>query len=144
MSHRRRPCQAGFPRRGGVVLIGVIVGLAIASAIWFSLIKTSMTERQVVRRQQWDIQARELALAALDRTAARLAADDTYTGETWRLPAEALDGRQAAAVVIEVSQVAQRPQRREIRVQASFPATGEQRASHTLKTTIDLASERDD
>jgi hypothetical protein len=125
-------------------LIGVIVGLAIASAIWFSLIRTALIERRVVRHQQATAQARELAWSAMERAAARLAADDGYEGETWSIPAAALGAAQAAEVKIEVSPHDTLPERRQIRIQARYGDSIEHRSSETLEASIDLSSERND
>ena len=143
MSYRRRQRWVRLNSdRAGAVLFAVIVGLAIASAIWFALVRTSVTERRVVRQQQWRVQADELAASALDRAVAQLAIDRKYEGEKWLIPADVLDGRHAAVVAIEVIRDEERPQASTIRVRATYPDEGTQRATETLETTVDLSAER--
>jgi hypothetical protein len=142
MSCRHQRRARPNSNRTGAVLFAVIVGLAIASAIWFALVKTAVIERRVVREQQWRLQADELAVSALERAAAQLAIDRKYEGEKWLVPADALDGRHAAAVAIEIIADEERPHRRTIRVRASYPDQGAQRATETLETFVDLSAER--
>src|SRR5688572_340070 len=124
--------------RTGAILFGVIVALAVASALWFALVKTAVTERQVVRRQQWSVQASELAASGLERAVARLASDREYTGENWLIPATALDGRHAAAVSIEITADEAQPEQRAVGVHVTYPDEGAHRASQRLKTVVDL------
>jgi type II secretory pathway component PulK len=142
MKSRQSSRRAAIAARRGVVLIAVIVGLAIAAAIWFAVIKTAVTERTVVRNQQWALQARELAMCGIERAAAQLAADSDYAGETWHVPAASLDDRHAAEVVIEVVSDEAQPRRRSVRIEAHYPESEIHRASETLKTSIDLSSQR--
>jgi Tfp pilus assembly protein PilV len=126
-------------RRRGAALLVVIVVLAVASAVIVSVVKLAAAQRQQLRTAQWRMQAGWLAESALDRAAARLAADAAYQGETWRVPAEELD-HAAAAVTIHVEAVAGQPGRRLVRVQADYPDDPHGRARQGREAIVLLRS----
>ncbi len=79
-----------------------------------------------------------MAESALDRAAARLAADPGFRGETWNIPAERLGGRDAGVVRIEVLAVPDHADRRLVRARADYPTTGTRRARESREIAIVL------
>ena len=76
------------PRRG-LTLIPSLVCLVVATACRAVLLRQAHTERVMVKSLERNEQAQWLAESGLARALARLAADRSYQGETWKLPAEA-------------------------------------------------------
>ncbi len=62
---------------------------------------------------------------------ARLAADPTYTGETWEIAARDLDSADTALVTITAGPAPGEPKRRIVRAQADYPRDPPRRARHT-------------
>jgi type II secretory pathway component PulK len=127
------------PRRAAALLV-VIVLLAVASAVIVSVVKLAAAQRRQLQAEQWSLQAAWLAESGLDRAAARLAANADYQGETWAVPAEELDHSAAAAVSIHVEPVANKPERRLVRVQADYPDDPQQRARQVREAIVLLRS----
>ncbi len=87
------------------------------------------------------MQAEWLAESALARASARLTADRGYRGETWDVPAGALDGTDAGSVTIAVEAEKGRPGRRRVRVEADYPRDAARRARYSKHLTIELGPE---
>ncbi len=104
-----------------MVIIVVMVCFILAGAIFVSLARTAAVERQATRLRQWTVQAQWLAEAGLERAVVRFDQDANYAGETWTIAAAELSGRRGATVRIRVEPVADRPERRRVRVEADFP-----------------------
>ena len=121
-------------------MIVVVVCVALAVTIMVSLTRAAVNQQKRVRAQAWQLQARLLAESALERAAARLAADPKYAGETWVVPAEALDGRSGATVSIEVQTLAEQPHRRAVRARADFPDQPEWRVRRTRLAIVEIPS----
>jgi hypothetical protein len=121
-------------------MIVVIVCVALAVTIMVSLTRMAVARQKRVRSQVWLLQARLLAESALERAAARLAADPKYAGETWAVPAEALDGRSAATVTIEVETLPEPANRRLVRARADFPDQPEWRVRRTRQAVVEIPS----
>jgi hypothetical protein len=122
-------------RRGGMVLLVILVGLALLLPTAISVLSLLTRERQSLTTQWRQTQATALAESAMGRAAARLA-EPGYHGETWRLSAEELGGADAAVVTIRIEEVAGEPQKRLIHVEADFPDDPHARARYTRDTTI--------
>jgi type II secretory pathway component PulK len=76
--------------RRGIMVLAVLFSLtvlAMLTVVWLRLIAA---ERQYLKQQLGAQQAELLALSALDRAEARLAADADYAGETWTPEASSL------------------------------------------------------
>jgi type II secretory pathway component PulK len=131
-------------QRRGVVLFAVIVVITVAAIFFGSWLKTTMSERLVIRSQQYALQSSVLAHSAIERASARLRSDADYAGETWRVPASALDGRHDAVVEIKVEQATPDASQRRVRVQADYPAEPARRVRNTLEINIAIAQERND
>jgi Tfp pilus assembly protein PilX len=136
--HQNRFARAKQPGRPGFALVGVLVCLVAASLLLVTWLKTVTLERQQARVAEQRLQAELLAEAALDRAAARLSEKADYAGETWKLSAEEISGRDAATVEIRVAAVADRPDRRTIEVVADYPVDPVRRARASKQIIIDL------
>jgi len=129
--------------RRGAVLIVVLACLAVALLVMASLVRMAVLQRNQMQVGARQLQARWLAESALERAAARLAADPKYSGETWSLPAGALGGRDGAVVKIEVVKIevetaAGQPARRLVRVQADYPDHPHLRVRHTRQLAVEI------
>jgi hypothetical protein len=124
-------------------LISVLVCMAVAMLLVGSWLQTAAIERRQLRGQEDRLQADWLAESGLERAAARLAADESYAGETWRIAADELGGRAAGEVVIRVESLADHPRGRLVHVQADFPAGAEHRARRSKQTPVDLSPSGD-
>jgi type II secretory pathway pseudopilin PulG len=113
---------ADRPRRRGLVSVAVLIGLIILAIICAGLLKVALARRAEVGVEERRLQAVWLAESGLERASARLAASGDYSGETWDIPAEDLGGRGPGRVVIRVERVADRADRRTVRVQADYPS----------------------
>ena len=111
-----------FPKksRRGAILVVILVCFIVAATIFSLLVKSAFSERRTMETHLWRTQAQWLAEAALERAAARLAADANYTGETWTIPAEELDGDRGVAR-IHIEAIAERPGHRQVSIEADYP-----------------------
>jgi len=129
--------------RRGAVLIVVLACLAVTLLVMVSLLRLAAAERSQMQVGAWQAQARWLAESALERAAARLAADPKYNGETWSLAAEALGGRDGAVVKIEVVKIkvetpTGQPARRLVRVQADYPDHPHLRVRQSRQLAVEI------
>jgi hypothetical protein len=116
----------------------VLVCFVVASLLLVSWLKTIALERQQARAAGDRLQAEWLAEAGLDRAAARLAEKPDYAGETWKISAEELSARDAAAVEIHVTMAADHPDRRTVDVVADYPVEPMHRARASKQIIVDL------
>ena len=133
-------------RRRGAMAVVALVCVAVMSIVMMVMLRRAVGEWKMVQLEVRQVQCRWLAESALDRTAARLAADPKYAGETWKIPARSLTGHDdpaagnaGAAVKIEVSTPPDQPSRRVVRVQADWPADSPLRARVSKQATIELS-----
>ena len=127
--------MAQQPNRRGVILIALMVFLAVAMMIVISWLKLAGVERRQLRSLQSRAQAEWLAESALNRAAARIAADPTYRGETWKLDSADIGGRDAGEVLIRVEPVADSSNLKNVTVQADYPVDPAHRNRRT-KTVV--------
>lgn len=139
MPPRRR--NAGRPRRGGAAMIVVLLGLVLATAVFLSVLKLIALQRESVDLQTRQIQADWLAQSAVERGRARLSAEPGYRGETWNISARDIGGRDAATAVIRVDDVAGKPDRRAIHVEAVYSHDPSQRVQQTRDVVVQLNKE---
>ena len=107
--------------RRGAMLVATLACMAIVMGIIGVMLQGALRARRQMHAERDLRQACLLADAALDRAATRLASDEGYDGETWRIPAEQLLNAGDGEVVIAVHQ------RRDaddwsVRVAAEYPA----------------------
>lgn len=121
--HTARACY----RRCGAALIVVLAGLSLAAVTFLAVTRMILIQHKTIELSARQIQAAWLAESGVQRAAARLAANATYRGETWKLSAADLGGGQRApvddaSVTIRVEPVPGKPDRRAVSVQADFPS----------------------
>jgi hypothetical protein len=124
--------------RRAMLLISVLVCLTVVMMLFAGWVKSIALARQQVRAQEDRMQAEYLALSGLERAAAQLAADATYSGEIWRIGGESFWGRATAAVDIRVTPIPGESKTRMVRVVANFPAEGAPRARRSKEIKIVL------
>jgi len=127
------------PSRRGAVLIVAMVTVAVVTVLLVTTTRLVLSHRRATETARWRIQADWLAESALDRAAAALADDGGYSGETWTLPAEQLDGRHGGRVVIEVKPISKTPPRWTLRSRALFPDAPDHRAQCTRQRNVSAA-----
>lgn len=125
-------------RHRGAALVIALVAMTIVAAVLVLLARQSVIERRTLQRDSWQAQAAWLAESALDRAAARLAADREYTGETWNLSADDLGTGRAAVVTIDVQEVENDAGRRAVRVRADYPNDSQQRVRQTKQFVVEI------
>jgi type II secretory pathway component PulK len=134
-----------FQRRGAV-LVAVMVVMMVAALLFGAMLRTGREEQQWLRRHQQRLQAEELAQAALERAAARLAGDAPYQSEVWQISAAELGGRETAAVTmgretaavtIQIQPIADHPRRRRALIQVDYPQAPERRIRFRHEAMID-------
>ena len=126
----------------GAALIVVLVGMAVATMIFLSVLKLIAVQRQSVELQTRQIQAGWLAESAVQRAHARLSAEASYRGETWRISPQDIGGRDGATIAIRVSDVPGKPDRRTVHVEADYPADPNQRARQDREVIMQIPSPR--
>lgn len=126
--------------RRGVILAAVLITLAIAAALLLALVQAAVVRRSAAEVAAWRTQAALLAESAMERAAVRLAADPSYRGETWNIPADASASWKGAVVVIRAETPAGKPDTRRVSVCADYPNDPLHRARRELDRTIILPS----
>src|SRR5208283_4369029 len=123
-------------KRVGTAMIVVLVGLTVVTSIFLSILKLVALQRQSVELQARQIQAAWLAESAVQRACARLATETGYRGETWRITANELGGRDAATIAIRVDGIADKPDRRIVHVDADYPDDPLQRVRQSRELIV--------
>lgn len=146
-------------KRRGAILILAIVCVAVTMSIMALLVRFALMHHVVQKNQHRAAQANLLVRSALGRAAARLAIDPSYTGETWKIPAEDFLASEqvsetsppgkAALVRITVEPVANRrpadsPDRRVIHVVADYPDDPKHRVRRSKQITVALLAPKPD
>jgi Tfp pilus assembly protein PilX len=111
----------GNAQRAGFALFLVLSCLAITTALFGVAFQSTVLRGNRVRSMERQLQAQWLAESGLEKAAQSLASNPDYKGEEWKIPAEAIGGRDAGVVSIQTSTVAARPMLRRIEVVARFP-----------------------
>ena len=119
--------------RRGAILVVILVCFVVAAAMFVTLGRQSVIQRREAETQLWTAQAQWIAEAALERAAARLAADANYSGETWTISAAELGGSDAAKARIHVEKIAGSSGLRMVRVEADYPDDPVHRSRWTKK-----------
>jgi type II secretory pathway pseudopilin PulG len=132
----RRPLRQ---RRDGFILIALMVFIAVAMMLALAWLKTAALERRTFRTLQQRAQAEWLVESAIDRAAARLAANPDYEGETWKLSQADMGGLDAGEALITVETVAENQNVRRVSVQADYPIDIQRRNRRTKSINIPIA-----
>ena len=119
----------------------VLIGLAVATMIFLSVLKLIAVQRQSVELQTRQIQAGWLAESAVQRAAARLSAEANYRGETWNISAQDIGGRDGATIAIRVDDVPGKSDRRTVHVEADYPDDPYQRARQSREVIVSVKAE---
>jgi hypothetical protein len=127
-------------RRKGLASVAVLIVLFVIALICAALLKVAFARRVELGMEERRAQAGRLAESGMDRAVARLNTSGDYAGETWGIPAEELGGRGAGSVSIQVEKVADRPDRRKVRVQADYPTGSSQRARQSREIIVVVKS----
>ena len=135
---RCRRAAGSTLKRSGIALLVVLVALGIVSSIAITLLRLAVMHHRQAQHETSVAQTRWLAESALDRAAVQLKADAKFNGSTWSIPAKELDGRHTAQVTIEVKQIENAPQAREVTVIADYPANSPQRTRTRMVRRIEL------
>lgn len=125
----------------GVVMVAVLVCVGLVGLITLAILRQVATRRAEVDLAGRTLQARWLAEAALDRAAARLAADPAYRGERWQLSADVLGAAEGGVVQIEVQQASGPGHYRRLRVQADYPDDPLYHVRVTKETELEIPAE---
>jgi Tfp pilus assembly protein PilV len=118
----------------------VLVGMVVATTIFLAVLRLIAVQRQSVDLQFRQIQAGWLAESAVQRAGARLSAETNYRGETWNISSQDIGGRDGAAIAIRVEDVAGKPDRRKVHVEADYPDDPFQRARQVREVIVPIPS----
>jgi type II secretory pathway component PulK len=124
--------------RNGTALVVVLAALAVATLLFMAAMKMILIQRKTIELGSRQLQAGLLAESGIQRAAARLAADKDYHGESWKIAAEDLGGRDGGIVTIKVEPVSGKADRRAVDVKADFPPEPDQRARETREVIIKI------
>ncbi|MDY0167023.1 MAG: hypothetical protein RBS80_10795 [Thermoguttaceae bacterium] len=103
-------------------MLSALVCVALVVAMAGMITRTIVVNAQYDRTQLRRMQCQWLADSGIERAAARLADEPGFTGETWHIEPEQLDGRNAAVVRIAVTPNPEKPAQWTVHVQADYPA----------------------
>jgi type II secretory pathway component PulK len=119
--------------QSGTILICVLTCLLIVSGLAVAMVKSALTARKAVRTELKQAQTQFVLEAGIQRAVDKLSRDPDYQGETWDLPAEALNDVAPASVEITVKTPADDPSPT-VSVVAQYPADSPLsiRRSHTF------------
>lgn len=105
--------------RRGVILLSVLVALLLIGTILSLGFRLLVVQRTHLRREGNYVQGKVLADSAIQRAKYRLRKDAQFSGETWRIPGEVLQG--GAVVEIGVSSVPDQADSRQISIRVRYP-----------------------
>ena len=114
-------------RRRAFALLAVLIALAVVAVLVTGWIGSGIGRRAHARQAEQRLQADWLAESGLDRAAARLAANASYTGEVWNIPGKELSGPDGATVDIRVAPTGDSAKKRVTAV-ADYPADPQRRS----------------
>lgn len=123
MHRPSRPIEDHLPgprlRRKGMVVLTVLVALIVMGTFLSLGLRLLVTQRAHLRRESVSIQGTVLADSALQRAKLRLNEDPQFSGETWEIPKEKLEG--GGVVEIRISPIPEQADQRRISISATCP-----------------------
>jgi hypothetical protein len=119
-----------------VVLVGLLVAILMGGAIAQALIVNRRYARLADERQQ----ALWLTESAAQRALHKLATEDGYQGETWRLTPEMLAGSAAGVAVIQAETVTEPRPGIRVLVETTYPENSPHRTLHRRQLFVDRSS----
>jgi hypothetical protein len=126
--------------RAGAVAVAVMVCLIAVAALGAATLRVALDERRVVRDVEERLQAEWLLRSGLERAVFRLAEADTYAGETWEIPPDALGGKAPAVVRIVVAK-ADAGMGRRVSVRADLASGSARRARRSGQWVVEREPE---
>ena len=136
--HSRRVCATGKHRRSGAILIFTMMALLVVSMIGASLLRTSIASMRQIHREQQRLQTGWVAEAGCQRAIYRFQTEANYAGETWKIPAEQLQSRSNASVLITVTPDSKPESGQIISVVAEFPEDAVQKVRISKQVSVPL------
>ncbi|MDA0591030.1 MAG: hypothetical protein O2820_10305 [Planctomycetota bacterium] len=135
-------------RRGSIFPI-FLISLILVAATAAVLVRTTLTQRSLVRTEELRLQADWLVHSAAARAAAKLASDPAYAGETWPVLAEELGQQHGASVEIAVSTIDANPTRRDLSpksnrqvdITVNYPPEGNPRVRLSRQVFVKVSGE---
>jgi hypothetical protein len=127
-----------------------MVCVAITMSILMLLVRSALIHHAAQTAHVNAAQANWLAESALERAAARLAVDPSYTGETWEIRPGEFGERESnssaspAVVRIEVKPAENGPREREIHVTADYPNSTAHRVRRGKQIVVQLVAPETD
>ena len=115
--------HANHQRRRGMVLVAALVCLVVVMALLGHMLVGALRTGRQMHRERDRRQCELLLQAGQGRAALRIAADASYAGEVWNIPAAEIGGQSEGQVTIQVSKNANSPPH--IRVLAEYPRGSE-------------------
>jgi hypothetical protein len=120
MNRCRKPWQQ-TPERRGAVLAMLLACLLVVGSLGVLMLRQSLHEVGQSRTREQQLQTLWLVESGLERGVARLASSSDYSGETWHIAADELNGHDAASVRIVIEPIEDIPLARRVTVEAIFP-----------------------
>lgn len=111
--------QRRMRRERGSVLVAALVALLIVMSLLGTMLLAAVQSQRQLHAERNHRQCELLLLAGMDRTAAALARDPAYAGETWLIPAGTLASGEAR-VAIRVIEAAAGHQK-QVEITAEYP-----------------------
>lgn len=133
---KRSVAQMRRSNRRGAIIIGVMVIITISMTMLVSWLRTAAAERRQIAQLERRAQASWLAESGLERAAARLAGDATYTGETWKPELTKSASSATGQVVIQVTTVAGQNDHRRVTARATLGSDPLTVAQRTKEATV--------
>ena len=121
--------------RRGLTLLAVIVLLSVSLLVLGGAATSLVKERQQCRLRHTQRQCRMMVAAALDMAELQLAANATYKGDAWTLPAS--ESTFAKEFRVEVKVVSPAGEPVTLQATAQYPAEGTPEVTETDQRTID-------
>lgn len=96
-------CSKIILRRRAVVTVMVLLVLVLLAGLLAEFVRRGVSDNRQMRRELHQEQAQQLVLAGVDTLNAKLAADASYSGETWILAAGTIHQTNIGQVVISIN-----------------------------------------
>jgi Tfp pilus assembly protein PilX len=118
LAERHLPLPAA---RRGAVLVMMLVCLLVVGSLGVLMLRSALHEVGQSRTREQQLQTLWLVESGLERGLVRLAASSDYSGETWHIAADELNGQDAASVRIAIERIEDIPLARRVTVEAIYP-----------------------
>lgn len=124
-------------RRGAVTVV-VLLATLIVFSIGLTMLETTLRERERTLQFEQRQQSTWLAESGIERAAAKLQSDPAYSGETWTVEKDALEGSESGVVTIQVTPE-EDGDRRIVSVVADYPNDPHQKIRTSRKIFVDVS-----